>query len=246
MTKRRTIVLSLLVAVLMTFALAAPSIWRTASLYWAKSSARRTISKFTPEERQFLDATPTSIKLPSVKLDAGLLETAQLGGYVFRVPRPASFDDKSPSILLVYPRYEVRILRPFSTALIDAGANKLHYKNTFDQFSATYRTRLNDLDAQPDLASLRRFFLLISEKPNRTFCREGFTAGELCGFVMAPVPVEERSLLEEFIPASQLGCGVWFVDRGGLTQADVHEFLAALRIKAMQPKVPISTTLPAT
>ncbi|HSZ58167.1 MAG TPA: hypothetical protein VK797_21060 [Tepidisphaeraceae bacterium] len=87
-TKRRKIILSSLVAALVTFALAAPWILRTASLYWAKSSARRTISKWTPEERQFLNATSASIELAPTKFDSGLFETVQIAGYDFRVPRP--------------------------------------------------------------------------------------------------------------------------------------------------------------
>ena len=129
MNKRGKIILTLVVVVLATSGLATRSVWRTASLYWAKASARRTIGKFSPEELRFLNATPTSVELPAMTLDSGRHETVQLGGYEFQVPRPTSHADNPSSILLVYPRYEVRIRRPFLTARSDSVARQLHFKD---------------------------------------------------------------------------------------------------------------------
>jgi hypothetical protein len=37
--------------------------------------------------------------------------------------------------------------------------------------------------------------------------------------------------VETYIPAGNSDCGIWFTDKGGMTTADIHEFLGVLRFE---------------
>jgi hypothetical protein len=231
MFRSRKIALGLLVTVLVALAVGTPHILRAGALYWAKSSARQTISKFTPEERRILNVTPVAVELPSTQLDSRLLDTVEIGGYVFWIPRPTThaYTPSGKSIILTYPQYQAIIRAPFSIAPNDALAKQLHFKDWFDQTSATYHARLDDLDAQRDLSSVRRFLFLIADKPNLNPCREEFIRGDLRGFIFDPIPTDKRTVVEIFLPKSQTGLGVWITGRD-VTRANVHDFLSVLQI----------------
>ncbi len=202
----------------------------------SENPRRSAMNKLPADERQYLNAIPARIELTAAAAESDLVDTLDFGDSVIQVPRPMSRSDPSPrSIALNYRRYKVIILHPTSTAEGDALARQLHFKNLFEEFSAANHTRLDDLDAQPDLASLKRFLLLISLKLENVGCREEFTRGDICGFVIAPFAARQRTVVEVFVPASQKSFGLWFYDQGGLTPDDIHEFLRALRFVPKQP-----------
>ena len=116
---------------------------------------------------------------------------------------------------------------------MDDLARQMHFNDYFDMQSATFRTRWADLDAQPDLASLRRFLLTISEKGGNVACTEQFEGARLRGFIFA-ADNKRAALAEVYVRATQDGCGAYFSDRGDrkMTTADVHQFLSVFD---MQP-----------
>jgi hypothetical protein len=229
MRKSQKIVLSICLAVLVGLGALLPYLGRVIRLYWAKSSALRTINKFTPGQRRILDAVPTAIVLPPTELKPAMLEQLELGDFTLQIPRPTQID-KQKSVVLTYPQYEVRILRPFSTAPLDAVARQLQFQDGFAEFCAAYHTRLSDFDALRDPESVRRFMLLINLR-GVTRCREEFTRGDLRGFILDPQPGETLIVVGLFQSSSRTSRGLWFTDHDGASLAHVHEFLSALEIK---------------
>jgi hypothetical protein len=111
----------------------------------------------------------------------------------------------------------------------DALAQKLHFQDCYAFKWTSYHARLDDLDAQPDLASLQLFLALISTKPVRTYVAEEFDRPDMRGFILAPIPGEKMTVVGAFLTPAHAGTGVWIIDTGGVTSDDIHQFLAALR-----------------
>ena len=245
-TRRRKIILAIAVVILAAGAIAGPHAWRAGALYWAKSSARRTLNKLPADTRRNLNATPTRIELTATVPDRNPIDSVEFKDDVIHVLRPTSRSNPSPrSVALNYPRYKVIILRPTSTAEGDALAQQLHSRCFFEEFSAANHTRLDDLDAQPDVPSVKRFLLLMSLKLENIGCHEEFTCGDICGFIIAPLGAGKRTVVEVFVPAPQKTFGLWFYDDGGLTMDDIHDFLRALRFVPKQPgDAGVSSTAP--
>jgi hypothetical protein len=241
--KRSLLLISLLA--LAAILAASPYAWRSARLIYAKHSARKIFDGYSPKERANLNVTPKQIVLPHVDTSVDDVGSADLGDYIVRFPRaeksaepvanssnrgtthPAIARSAPVGIRLAYPRFSVIILVPHSTSTEDLNAQQLQFKDSFDMLSACYHARLDELDAQHDLPSLKRYLLLMSAKPARTACIEEFERGDLRGFILAPLV--QCTVAEVSITGPHAGCGVLFYDQGGMTIDDVHQFLAVLR-----------------
>lgn len=237
-------VLVALLAVLATFALLER---RPLGLAWAKASARRAIGKFSPQVRKNLNIIPVQVDLPPLDNDSNLAQTIRLGEYVIQVPRPDSSVQQGRSVLLTYSHYQIRVLIPRPTVLADAAAKQFGFKSMFDLESAIYRTRLDDLDAQPDVTSLKRYLMLLMEKVSETYAREQFRCSDFRGFILNPLPGKARTTIEVDDPSLEIGFGVWITDDGGLSEDELHQFLQVLRVelKRPAPATTVNTTLPA-
>ena len=212
-----------------------PVAWRAAALAFVKSKARHTFGKLSPESRTNLNAIPARVALPRFDADERPTDVVEIGTYTIRVPRALARQSKGKLVVLTYPRYRATLRPPFSLAASDAAARQLQFQDTFDQFSAVYHTRLDDLDTQPDLRSVRRFLLLISVKGDAMRCAEEFKCADLRGFILASIGGSRRAVADIFVPSIHAGCGIHFEDEGGLTLTDVHDFLSSLRLDARQP-----------
>jgi hypothetical protein len=226
MRKRNRILLFILIAVVATITL-----WgRAGALYWAKSSAKRWLNNLSPEVRRSLATTPNLIILPHPKLDAPL-ESAQLNSYILRFPRPETRSEKPQSMVLTYPRFRVLILPPFSLAQADAAARTLQFKDSFDLQSATHQARPEEIETQPDLASLKRHLVLLAGKMGFGSTIAQFDRTDLRGFITLDNRDGKRMVAELWIrAATNVGCGVTFIDEEGMSLTDVEEFLAALQL----------------
>jgi len=232
-----------LAAVLATFALLER---RPLELAWAKASARRAIGKFSPQVRKNLNIIPVQVDLPPLDHDPNLTQAIDLGEYVIRVPRPDSSANQGKSVLLTYSHYQVRILIPRATARADSAAKQFGFKSMFDFESAIHHTRLDDLDAQPDLTSLKRHLMLLMEKVSETYAREQFRCGDLRGFILNPLPGKPRTVIEVDDPSLQAGFGIWITDGGRLSDHELHRFLQLLRVelKRSASATTVNTTVP--
>ena len=234
MSRQKQTSLAAIAVVLAAFIAAGPRIWRTGALYWAKISARRIFNNMKPDERRNLNATPTLIVLPDFQPGKQIIETMKIGEYLARIPKPLSSVVDTKKLRLNYLGFHVFMLSPIFLG-----------KDTFDEWSVAYHTRLDDLDLQPDIPSIHRYLLLMAVKPSLTSVAEEFQRPDLRGFVFAPL--HDRINVETFIPATGRGCGVWFIDTGGLKMNDVHEFIAVLHFDKMESDaVGLPTTAPAT
>src|SRR6476620_3298214 len=164
MTRTNKIIMA--VVVIAAIAITSPFAWRAGSLFWAKSRARKVFESYTPNDRLILDQTPAPIAFPPLELDDSRRDSVDLQGYRFDFPKAVLRREKPPSVLLEYERYQVMIRPPFDLAATDALAKRHHFLDTFDEYSAAYHLKLADLDAQPDLESLRRYLLLFAQKGN--------------------------------------------------------------------------------
>lgn len=215
-------------------AAASPFAWRIGALYWAKSSAWRNLSKLTPENRQALNTMPALIVLPPVNGDSDLFVSAEIGSYIAHFRRSDTLEQSENSLLITYPRFQARILPPFSTAQMNGLAAQLHFKNSFELRSAAMHARLDEIDRQPDLSSLERHLILLSQKmiiAGRPAIIEEFNDGNIAGFLRHGDVHDQRTIAEIELQQFQAACGVWFTDRGGMTMTDVKEFLAGLRFE---------------
>jgi len=246
LNRRLKVFLLVLVAVLAASATFALLERRPLELAWAKASARRAIGKFSPQVRKNLNIIPVQVDLPPPDDELNPAQTIKLGEYVIRVPRPDSSAQQGRSVLLTYSRHQVRILIPRATVRADAAARQFGFKSMFDFESAIYHTRLDDLNAQPDLTSLKRYLMLLMEKASETYAREQFRCGDLRGFILNPLPGKARTTIEVDDPTLQTGFGVWITDNGGLSDDELHRFLQVLRVdlKRSAPATTIKTTLP--
>ncbi|MDB5319144.1 MAG: hypothetical protein JWN40_775 [Phycisphaerales bacterium] len=235
MSKRNRILLLILIPVVVTATLWGPATWRAGALKWAKVSAWRTLRQLTPEQRRDLATTPTPILLPQARTDVQL-ESATIDNYALRFPKAESRRDNSKSLVLAYPRFKVLILSPFPLAEFDDAARQLGYRDMFEQWSVVYAARPDEIETQSDLPSLQRLVLLLSLKTRKagvaTFA--SFNRTDLTGFITTRFSGDSnRFVAELFVPAAHTGCGVTFIDRGGMTLTDVEEFLATLQITPM-------------
>lgn len=231
MTRRKTILLAVLVASLVAITAGFPVAWRAGALLWAKHSARQRFARMSPEVREILNATPAQVVLPDIDPRTQLRDSAVLGDYLVRFPEPRARDNGGPKHLrLIYSRFQVLVLPPFSIAEADAIARGLGFKDDFDLESTSRHTRIDDLDAQRDLPSLRHYLLLMSLKPNGARCLEEFAGADLRGYAIARAN-SKLTICVIDMPQTHLAAGVWFLDTGGLTTNDIHEFLAVLRLE---------------
>ncbi len=233
MRKSRKIALIFLAGLAIALAMIFPIAFRAGSLYWAKHSAHRIFDKFSPEETRNLNATPTRVVLPAFKQEEQIVEAIRFQGYLIRVPRPISREESARNTLLTYPGFQVRIMRPWSLAAIDAAARQRHFKDFFDEQDACYHTRLDELDAQRDLPSFKRYLELLIEKPAGALCLEEFQRPDIAGFILDDPP-RKRKVIELYLPQFHVSCGVWFVATGGLTLNDIHEYLSVLKFDPIQ------------
>lgn len=228
---RRTILV--VVLVLLVAGISSPFVFRAAALRWAKFYARYKLRDLTPEQIRNLNTVPTLVTLPEVPIELDRVTTLDLGNYRVRIPKPEAQSPVQHSLRLAYPRYGVFILPVFSGAQSDDLAKQMHFKDYFDSQSAIYRSRWDQLDSQPDLPSLHRFLLVISEKMMYTRpCTEQFDGGQIRGFIRAP---DEQGTIWAgvYMRRTQTRCGIYFNDRNRMTIADVHQFLSVFD---MEPK----------
>jgi hypothetical protein len=231
MRKRKRILLLILIPIVVTVTLWGPSTWRAGALKWAKASAWRTLDQLTPEQRRSLAMTPTPIRLPQPRADVDL-ESAHVGKYILRFPKAESRRESSASLVLTYSRFRVLILSPFALAEFDGAAQQLGYRSMFEQWSAVYAARPDEIETRSDQPSLQRLLLLLSLKTRKagvsTFA--SFNRTDISGFITTSGSDSNRIIAELFMPAAHAGCGVTFIDQGGRTLADVEEFLATFQI----------------
>jgi hypothetical protein len=244
MISKRRLIVGAAATVFVAGTASAPYVFRAGGLYWAKSSARRAMAHFDHLERKNLNSIPAKFDLTPVDPGAQPVETLEFADSFVAVPRATSHVETTPMhVRLAYPGFQVLVLRPISTTASDSLAPQLQCKSTFEELSAAHHLRLDDLDRQPDLASLRRFLLLISQKPAMSTCREEFRCGDTCGFVESPDYDKRRTVVEVFVPARQMGFGVWFEDKDGLTDDGIHQFLRTVRFGARaQPGADVPST----
>ena len=237
MRNRKRIIVVILVVALAV--IAAPYGIRAGVLWWLKLQAKENATAWNASTIANLNKVPQSVILPSA-VDAGNpTTTVEVGDYVVQVPRalpssttaPSSRMAQTKSVLLIYPQFQVRIRSPFSTAAADSLARQLHFKDFLGYESTAMSTRWDELDSQRDAQSLRRFLLFISEKPATTYCRLKFVGPDLSGFVMAPADAGKRTIVELFIPADHISCGVWFEGQGDLNDSDLLAYLANMKFK---------------
>src|SRR5258706_5012373 len=229
MSKRSRILLLILIPIVVMATLWGPATWRAGALKWAKASAWRTLRQLTPEQRRSLATTPTRILLPQARTDVHL-ESARIANYVLRFPQA---EPRFKSVVLVYPRFKVLIFSPFPLAEFDDGAQQSGYRGMFEQWSAVYAARPDEIETQSDLPSLQRLVLLLSLKTRKagvaTFA--SFDRTDLSGFITTRFSGDSNRIIAElFVPAAHTGCGVTFIDQGGMTLTDVEEFLASFQI----------------
>jgi hypothetical protein len=237
-TNRKPILFGAIVVVLALIAAMTPVFYRAGALAWAKWSARRTMKDLTPEQIAILNSTPVLIQLPQVHPDAQAIETVEGGDYLVDVPKAISHKKQHRSMILEYSGFRVFILPPFSLAVFDTAARQLNFKNEFDEEAASRHTRWQELDAQPDLPSLRRFLMLIAMKPSARICREEFVDADRSGFIDGTRPGRHEMSTQIFVPKDHLGCGLIFTDQGGLKESDLQEYLAVVKFA---PKPTAST-----
>jgi hypothetical protein len=242
-TDRKPLLLGTIVVVLALIAAMTPGFYRAGALAWAKWSARRTMKNLTPEEVAILNSTPVLIQLPQVHPNALAIEAVEVGDYSVNVPKAVSHKKQHRSMILEYSSFRVFILPPFSLAVFDAAARQLNFKNEFDEESASRHTRWQDLDAQADLPSLRRFLMLIAMKPSAMICREEFVDADRSGFIDGTKSGRHEMSTQIYIPKDHLGCGLIFTDEGGLKEDDIREYLAVVKFA---PKPAASTKEAAT
>jgi hypothetical protein len=225
----RTILIVLIACIGM--AASSPYVWRAGALRWAKHSARRTMSKLTADEIQNLNTVPTPINLPKPSLGDDQLASIRFGAYTLKVPQPDSHSTRSKVLVLDYPRFQVIVFPPFSATEFNRLAVQAHFKDAFDQQAAAYHTRWDQLDAQPDLPSLRRFLSLIAQKISRIACTEQFERPDLRGLIFAREPPKGATVVDVYVPQLQALCGLHFADRKQMSLDDIHEFLGALQFE---------------
>src|SRR6185295_14320155 len=138
MMRKKKYVLAILAAALIAAVIAFPFAWRNGALAWAKSSARRPFKDFTAQERRVMNAVPTLIVLPEVKLNARDIETVEMGSYLVTIPRPDSREvggkGHPNSLTLTYPHFQASFLHgPVSLLEADMFAPMLGFDDYFAQ-----------------------------------------------------------------------------------------------------------------
>ena len=229
MTRKKKLVLGISLVVLLIAAIATPFVRREMLLRNSKAEVRRVYAKLPAEVIENINSTPVRIELPPFNALAHPIETLDFGGYSIRVLKPDAREPAAGQVRLTYPRYDVIIREPFSQAVSDSYARTLNFHTYFELLSASYETRLLDLDGQKNLDSLHLFIVLVTAKPQLSRCIERFDREDLRGFILSPTPATKRYTVETFIAAGNSGCGIWFTDKGGMTTGDIHEFLGVLR-----------------
>lgn len=242
MAKKYKILLTIGAVFLAMAAFCWPYASHSIALYWARRSAHRTFDKLAPEAREALNLTPVSVELPRVT-DGEPRESASLGKYLIQFPRPVTStkdaDRGTEFILLRYSQFQVRIVQPSLNDSENSSAHELQFKDAFDMYSTASHTRLDDLDHQPDLPSLRRFAQIIELKMILpTFC-EQFEADDKRGFVIDRTHGTKRQLADVFVPRLDADCIIVF-DEGDFALVDVNRYLSQIRFSTIPP-----TTSPA-
>jgi len=231
MTKRRRRILIISLALLLLGAIAAPFVRRELVLRQAKERVRRIYARLPPEVIETINSTPAWVDPPLFNPLSHPIEAVDFGGFAVRVLKPDVHSVVGDQLKLIYPRFEVIIRELYSQATSDSYARTLGFKNYFELSAASYQTRLLELDAQKDLDALHLFTVLLSAKPQLNRCVERFEREDLRGFILLPMPGTKRYTAETYIVWGNAGCGIWFTDTGGLTMADIHEFLGVLRFE---------------
>jgi len=214
--------LGVIIALAASIVISSPFLWRAGALYWAKSSARRAFNNLTPAERKSMNATPAPIILPANA--TAELATVEYKSFTLHVPPPQTRDASDKMLNLTYPHFQVSSFGPLS-------ANAANFKTLTDANFA----RLDDIDVQPDLASLRKHILQLSGKPagfSLSTCFEAFERPDIKGFIMAHDEGRREIFVELFFPRSQTGCGLFFRNPDGVDLIAVHEFLSVLQIES--------------
>jgi hypothetical protein len=231
MSRRKKLLLRISIAVLLIAAIATPFVRREVQLRNAKARVRRVYAKLPADVIDNINSTPMRIELPRFNALTHPIETLDFGGYTIRMLKPDAREPGAGQIRLTYPRYEVIVREPFSQVVADSYARTLNFQTYFGLVSASYEARLLDLDGQKNLDSLHLFIVLVTAKPQLSRCIERFDREDLRGFILSPTPGTKRYTVETFIAAGNCGCGIWFMDKGGMTTADIHEYLGVLRFE---------------
>jgi hypothetical protein len=228
MSKRRKVIMVVL-ATLFCLAPWVPSAWRAGSIYWARSSAWRAIGKLGPDERRNLDTTPMTVIVPRGGLNSRAMDGGAVGGWTVRFPAGQAREDRATTITVTYPRFKVWVREPFGTVGMDGDARDLGFSDAYACMAAAYHARPDEIDTQPDLASLQRHLRLLMQKRTRAGVSRfaEFDRNDFRGFLMRDEQ-NHRIVAELYFPDRRAGCGIWFVDQGGMTVGDVEEFLGVL------------------
>jgi len=231
MSKTRKLALCFLVAFAVAIAAASPSMWRAGSLWWMRSKAWRWVDRLPPDLRASLDRTPTLITLPAPQAVDQLDDTATIGDYIVHFPPAILRDDTAKFVRLTYPGYMVVLFPPRSTIELDSAAREMQFSSFCEERLAILHARPNDLDAQKDLASLKKVLLLLYEKAAAIDRVEEFERPDMNGFIFWRANGGNHSAADIVLPANRAGCPIWFIDEGRLTLDGVHHYLASLRFE---------------
>jgi hypothetical protein len=239
MSGRRRIVFGIVIALLAGAALS-PWAWRAGSLYWAKYKARQTFSNLTPADRAALNSTPASVTLPNFDPDSQPVDAIDFGSHRFRVLRPTSQPDRDGAhVRLTYPTFQAIFFYIGPLADDDvAAARQLQFKDEFDFESAAYHTRLDDLEALPDLASFPRFLSLIHEKGGMFKFSEEFARDDVRGFIVGRRSINEpfggstkSCFVNLFFPASKIHLTLFLnYDQPVSTGDAARAYVAVIRV----------------
>jgi hypothetical protein len=210
----------------------------------ARAAAWLRFRDLTPSERRALNEIPRAVALPHPAAGYPTF-SARLGSYLVTVPEPEETKEHTQWLVLAYPRFEVKIVTPFHKPM-DTRARELHFKDSFDALSAVYRARLDDIDVQPDLASLKKHLELLTLKisavpgPSSVYFAEFDRRGpaekeRLQGIIAGDFTREDRTIVEAFIPATGDSCGMIFTNSGTASMGDILNFLGAIQFDLVGP-----------
>jgi hypothetical protein len=212
-------------------------VWKDRKLALAKRDAWQAMSQYGSEERANLNTVPIRIEISKTPLTVGDMQEEIAGTSRIVVPNPLSRTPGSASLILRYPSFLVRIMEPISSCPCDALAKKMGLADAFSLELLLYRTRLDDIDRQPDLYSLEQHMTLLWGKSELLKQRQPpcaisrflaeFQRGNLRGIICAAN--KEKSQYVAYLNAGGQNCSLAFTDAGGMTFEDVRKFLGAVQ-----------------
>jgi hypothetical protein len=213
-----------------------PWAWHTSALYLAKRAVMRPVENLTPAERDNLNVLPTLAMLPHAAVTSDGLVEVNIGSCSFGVPRPALKTLDSKSIVLKYPRFQVRIREPFRLTTYDAKARMLNFRTAFDLRASAFKLHTQDIWSATDVESVKRIATLLIQKMdildlNLAEYFEEFHRDDICGFVLPPrIGGYTVSVVQLYDQDLSIGCELWITGTSNVSIGEINEFLSEMQI----------------